>query len=36
VRDSKGEKDRITLLPQGIIEPLKLNFARLKKFMKMI
>lgn len=30
VRDSKGEKDRITMLPQRIIEPLKKHLCKVK------
>jgi len=31
VRDSKGEKDRITMLPQKIVEPLKNHLRKVKE-----
>lgn len=31
VRDGKGAKDRVTVLPEKIIEPLKINLERVKK-----
>lgn len=31
VRDSKGEKDRITMLPQKIIEPFKKHLSKVKE-----
>lgn len=36
VRDSKGEKDRTTMLPQKIIVPLKEHLNKVKKCMKKI
>jgi hypothetical protein len=30
VRDGKGAKDRLTMLPGGVIEPLKAHLARVK------
>jgi integron integrase len=30
VRDGKGQKDRVTMLPQTVIEPLRLHLARVK------
>lgn len=30
VRDGKGAKDRVTVLPQAVIEPLKLHLVRVK------
>jgi len=30
VRDSKGGRDRVTMLPESVIEPLKLHLARVK------
>jgi integron integrase len=31
VRDGKGEKDRVTLLPEGVVTPLKEHLARVKQ-----
>jgi integron integrase len=31
VRDGKGEKDRVTLLPEGVIEPLQKHLPEVKK-----
>ena len=31
VRDSKGEKDRTTMLPQKIVQPLKEHLIKVKK-----
>ncbi|MBU4361070.1 tyrosine-type recombinase/integrase [bacterium] len=31
VRDSKGGKDRITVLPQKVVEPLKIHFSKVKE-----
>jgi hypothetical protein len=28
IRDSKGEKDRVTMLPQKIVEPLKEHLGK--------
>jgi integrase len=31
IRDSKGEKDRVTMLPQKIVEPLKEHLGKVKE-----
>ena len=31
VRDGKGEKDRVTLLPEAIVEPLKQHLAQVRQ-----
>lgn len=31
VRDGKGEKDRVTLLPQAVVEPLERHLARVRE-----
>ena len=31
VRDGKGEKDRVTLLPEAVVEPLKQHLAHVRQ-----